>query len=314
MTPRRLDDAVIDLRSFHPQTVRRELKLAPLWACVTGGVLSTAMVLAMAWFVVGAEGVLVLGVAFSLAALWLGRSEGPVVRKLEPPAPPIDPWATVNTARGPIPSFADIPAGSFKREGHRISVSAFRMGTTAVTGEQYRRFKPKHDPDDDPTLPVVNVNWDDAKKFCAWVNKKGPSWMKGARLPTEAEWEYACRAGTTTEYWSGDGEEDLARIAWFDENADGKRHPVAEKPESPFGLFDVHGNVFEWCQDWYENYPGEDQQDPQGPKTADDRVVRGGGFFNPAFRCRSAYRDDWGPEWRFHYLGFRLVLPARAAR
>ena len=166
--------------------------------------------------------------------------------------------------------------------------------------------------------PVENVSWEDAQEFC----KK-----TGLLLPSEAQWEYACRAGTRTRYGSGDEEKDLARVGWYDGNTTTSygilgpvllrlgikpprrdHQPVAGKAANPFGLHDMHGNVWEWCEDWYGAYPNGAATDPTGPQGGTDRVIRGGSWFNPADYARSAYRFRSPPDYRFYDLGFR---PAR---
>ena len=138
----------------------------------------------------------------------------------------------------------------------------------------------------------------------------------GYRLPTEAEWEYACRAGTETRYWSGDTESDLARTGWYDANSGGKTHPVGEKrePHHPWGLLDMHGNVWEWCNDWWHpTYEHADKDrpvlDPKGPPGGFGRVFRGGSFRNDAGWARSANRGRWRPRNRSRFRGFRVVRP-----
>ena len=172
--------------------------------------------------------------------------------------------------------------------------------------------------------PASQISWNDACAFCAWLSSqeertpwyrpdsKG-NWMiaahaNGYRLPTEAEWEYACRAGTTTQYSFGDDHVELVQYGWSNKNAGGKSQPVALKLPNPFGLFDMHGNLQEWCQDahdekWYEKSP---PNDPQGP-AGSSRVIRGGGFYDHASGCRSAIRDTTSPSSRYTTLGFRIV-------
>lgn len=147
----------------------------------------------------------------------------------------------------------------------------------------------------------------------------------GYRLPTEAEWEFACRAGTTTQYWSGDKDADLLPVGWFGSNAGGRSHEVGELKPNPFGLYDVHGNLWEWVQDWWE--PGYYDQFTETPATdplgapmsaASQRVIRGGSWSHyPAHHCRASRRHVLHPPARTHDVGFRLSLvsePPRVSR
>jgi formylglycine-generating enzyme required for sulfatase activity len=127
------------------------------------------------------------------------------------------------------------------------------------------------------------------------------------RLPTEAEWEYACRAGTTTKYSFGDSESQLGDYGWYDKNSGGTTHPVGGKKPNGWGLYDMHGNVFEWCQDWYGDYPSGSTTDPTGAASGSYRVYRGGGWFLISDYCHSAYRFRLTPDYRISYLGFRVL-------
>lgn len=155
--------------------------------------------------------------------------------------------------------------------------------------------------------PVVCVSWNDANAFCYWIQLK----IGGeVRLPTEAEWEYACRAGTTTEYYSGDSESDLACVGWYEKNCNNKfhrNHPVGEKASNSWGLYDMHGNVCEWCHDWYGPYKKSRLKDPTGPTSGTERVVRGGSHFNSSCFCRSATREKAEPQDGADDIGFRIV-------
>jgi formylglycine-generating enzyme required for sulfatase activity len=155
--------------------------------------------------------------------------------------------------------------------------------------------------------PVVNVSWNDATAFSDWLSRQeGQEY----RLPTEAEWEYACRAGTTTRFSFGADEDALGQYAWYSANSKDRTHPVGEKKPNAFGLNDMHGNVWEWCWDGYDAayYQKSPAVDPRGPDPASDRVLRGGGWsYVPRF-ARSAYRNRNVPGHRSDYLGFRLAL------
>jgi formylglycine-generating enzyme required for sulfatase activity len=191
--------------------------------------------------------------------------------------------------------------GRFDGEGpqHRVILTApYLMGATPVTRAEYAAFDPAHDCPGDAEHPVTEVSWWRAALYAAWAD---------AMLPTEAQWEYACRAGTTTRFWSGDADADLARVGWYDGNSGDAAHRVAEKPANPWGLYDMHGNVFEWCADWHGTYPAETVTDPPGPPSGDDRVVRGGAFDGAARGARSAGRNGGRPGSRDHGVGFRLV-------
>jgi formylglycine-generating enzyme required for sulfatase activity len=157
--------------------------------------------------------------------------------------------------------------------------------------------------------PVVNVSWNDAKAFCDWLGgKEGKTY----RLPSEAQWEYACRAGNTTRYCFGDEESGLGEYAWYDKNSGSRTHPVGQKRPNAFGLYDVHGNVCQWCADWYDDnyYEKSPTDDPAGPSTGTDRVYRGGSRLDDARICRSAYRGKSAPGNRSDFLGFRVLVPA----
>ncbi|MEI8375858.1 MAG: formylglycine-generating enzyme family protein [Planctomycetota bacterium] len=171
--------------------------------------------------------------------------------------------------------------------------------------------------------PVVNVSWNDAEAFCKWLSKKE---SKTYRLPTEAEWEYACRAGTTTRYFSGDDPETLAKVGnvadatakakfpdwtWTIKASDGYvfTSPVGSFQPNAFGLYDMHGNAWQWCADWYgeEYYAASPASDPNGPGSGDSRVLRGGSWdFWPNF-ARSAARFGITPGDRFYLTGFRVL-------
>jgi formylglycine-generating enzyme required for sulfatase activity len=167
----------------------------------------------------------------------------------------------------------------------------------------------------DLTRPIEQVSWNDAVNYCALLTTQERdagriplNWIY--RLPTEAEWEYACRAGTTTRFYYGDdpGYANLTNYAWYFDNSDGQTHPVGELLPNAWGLYDMAGNVWEWCQDWYGPYPGGSLTDPKGPATGTYRVWRGGGWFYLGRYCRSARRFNHLPTYIYEGLGFRVVL------
>jgi len=187
----------------------------------------------------------------------------------------------------------------------------FELGVYEVTQEQYEQVMGTNpSKSKGPQNPVENVSWDDAVEFCRKLSERPEEKLAGYvyRLPTEAEWEYACRAGTTTRYSCGDSNSKLGDYASYDETSGNTTHPVGGKKPNPFGLYDMHGNVFEWCQDWHGDYPSGSMTDPTGPASGKYRVLRGGSFGNPSSDVRSATRLSDLPDSRFNDFGFR---PAR---
>jgi len=172
----------------------------------------------------------------------------------------------------------------------------------------------------DLNRPVESVSWVDATAYCnALTQRERVAGRIGTnavyRLPTEAEWECACRGWTSTRFSYGDdvGYTNLTNYAWYYDNSFGQTHPVGQKLPNPWGLYDMHGNVWEWCQDWWGDYTGGIAVDPRGPDTGSDRVIRGGGWSlwllwdRPGF-CRSAYRYPHPPDAGYVLIGFRVVL------
>jgi formylglycine-generating enzyme required for sulfatase activity len=225
-----------------------------------------------------------------------------------------------------------------------ILTQAFYMGVTEVTQRQYEtitgkipsyfaatgqnsKFAGKVADQDTGNFPVEGVTWNEAAEFCVKLSQKEdlkPFYSRngetitlvdgtGYRLPREAEWESACRAGTTTRFWMGDTESELSRAAWFSKNSRERTHLAGETKANPLGLRDMHGNAWEWVEDWwdpkyYGQFPVKPAVNPRGPATAGSlRVYRGGGFNNPATRCRSSHRDAATPTYR-GVIGFRVVL------
>ena len=187
-----------------------------------------------------------------------------------------------------------------EKPAHQVTLSEFWIGKTEITNDQYRHFDSKHQ--GDANLPAIDVSWDEAEAACKNF---------GGRLPTEAEWEYAARAGSKTAWSFGDEEKNLPEYAWYDGNSGDTLHPVAMKKPNAWGLHDMHGNVWEWVADWNAPYISGSQTNPTGPKAGDDCVLRGGAFNVPPGGLRSACRDKTRPATRDESLGFRC---ARASR
>jgi len=167
----------------------------------------------------------------------------------------------------------------------------------------------------DTNLPVDSVSWFNAANYCGKLTLRERaagriSTNSMYRLATEAEWEYACRAWTSTRFSYGDdpGYTSATNYAWYDVNSGSTTHPVGQKLPNRWGLYDMHGNLSEWCQDWYGPYPGGIALDPQGPATGSTRVTRGGLWLRPASLCRSARRAGNPPEFMLDGAGFRVVL------
>ena len=184
----------------------------------------------------------------------------------------------------------------------------FYLSATEVTQSQYQQVmgnNPSHRKG--PNKPVDMVSWNDAMKFCRKLSvEEGVEY----RLPTEAEWEYACRAGTTTAYSFGDNVSQLGKYAWYEDNSGNTTHAVGAKLPNAWGLHDMHGNVWEWCQDWYGPYGRKRVLiDPTGPAQGIFRVLRGGSFSVQPEGVRSAFRVNYAylPDYRLTLNGFRLA-------
>ena len=155
--------------------------------------------------------------------------------------------------------------------------------------------------------PAAVITWNDAMAYCQWLSDVEKATY---RLPTEAQWEYACRAGTTTQYSFGDDHQELAQFGWFKNNSELRSHAVGQKRPNAFGLYDLHGNLWEWCHDFYDEkwYEKSPTNDPTGPTFGLQHVMRGGYWPSSASTCRSAHRGRTIPANRSNHFGFRVVL------
>lgn len=194
---------------------------------------------------------------------------------------------------------------------------AYWMGIYEVTQAEYIQVigtNPSHFqtlPDSDCRRhPVERVKWQDAQQFCAKLSLFPAELAAGRtyRLPTEAEWECASRARGTKDDVGPSEIVPMEERAWFVANSLKRTHPVGEKKPNRWGIYDTNGNVWEWCQDWYEGYPAGPLVDPQGPRSSSARVYRGGSWYDEARFCRSSYRGAFDPSDRYYFLGFRVAL------
>ena len=218
-----------------------------------------------------------------------------------------------------------VPAGRFKMGSptdekgrddnetlHWVAITRpFYIGKYKMTQEQWEKVMGANPSNfKGAKNPVENVSWDGCQGFLKKLNGMGVE--EGQfRLPTEAQWEWACRAGTRTRFCSGDADESLPDYAWFDANSGNTTHPVGEKKPNAWGLFDMHGNTWEWCGDWYGESGGGwvPQHDPAGPATGSDRVLRGGSWNHSPGRCRSAFRHRVNSAyWNGGGVDLRVVL------
>ena len=247
-----------------------------------------------------------------------------------PPSPsprPLAPPFTENLPNGVTLEMVGLPAGQFlmgspdsdpdardnEKPQHQVKVNSFAIGKYPVTQAQYQavmgtnpsRFQ------NNPQNPVENVSWDDAQAFC---RKLSQITGKTYRLPTEAEWEYACRAGTTTRFYFGDDANQLGDYAWYKGNSQQTTHPVGQKKPNAWGLYDMSGNVWEWCEDdWHDNYIGAPKDGSAWLKNGNDNrsPLRGGSWYNVPANCRSAYRNfTYRPDYSLINDGFRVVCGA----
>ncbi len=193
-----------------------------------------------------------------------------------------------------------------EKPAHEVALSDYYIGETLVTQELWKAVmvnNPSNWKGDN--LPVERVSWEEAQEFIQkLIQKTGRTF----RLPTEAEWEYAARGGKNSKGYKYSGSNSIDEVAWYDGNSSGKTHPVKEKKANELGLYDMSGNVWEWCNDCYGEYSSDAQTNPQGTEKGSGRVLRGGSWFNLAGSCRVSYRNYYVPTLRNYGVGFRLVV------
>lgn len=198
-------------------------------------------------------------------------------------------------------------AESDEKPAHQVTLSSFSIGKYEVTQEEWQAVMGSNPSNfKGSKRPVENVSWEDCQDFIRKLNQ-----LTGKRfhLPTEAEWEYAARGGNRSRGYKYAGGDNLGSVAWYDDNSGDETHPVGQKSPNELGLYDMSGNVWEWCQDRFGSYSSSSQTNPTGPNSGSDRVLRGGSWLDYAWFCRSSYRSNFGtPSYRNYRLGLRLAL------
>ena len=196
-----------------------------------------------------------------------------------------------------------------EKPAHQVTVSDFQIGIYEVTQAQWQAVmgsNPSNFKGDN--LPVENVSWNDVQEFIRTLNDRT---NKQYRLPTEAEWEFAASGGNNSKGYTYSGSDNLSVVAWYRDNSEDKTHPVGTKSPNELGIYDMSGNVREWCSDWYDSYNSNAQTDPKGPSSRSHRVVRGGSWDHFARQVRVSYRNSIAPDYRTDHLGFRLACSSK---
>ena len=189
---------------------------------------------------------------------------------------------------------------------HSVTLSSYYIGKTEVTQALWQAVMGSNPSGfEGADLPVECVNWNDCQEF---IQKLNSLTGRNFRLPTEAEWEFACRGGNNSCGYKYSGSNDIDDVAWYDGNSGGKTHPVATKAPNELGIYDMSGNVYEWCSDWYGDYTANSQTNPTGPRSGEFRVGRGGCWCDYARNGRSSFRPYGVPTRRFNDQGLRLAL------
>ncbi|MDD3405556.1 MAG: SUMF1/EgtB/PvdO family nonheme iron enzyme [Paludibacteraceae bacterium] len=200
----------------------------------------------------------------------------------------------------------DAEANSYENPVHQVTLIAFTIGETEVTQalwEEVMGSNPSYFKD--PDLPVEQVSWDDCQTFLTKLNQLTG---KTFRLPTEAEWEYAARGGNKSQGYKYSGSNTIGNVAWYYDNGGSKTHAVGTKQANELGIYDMSGNVWEWCSDWYDSYSSSSQTNPTGAASGSYRVLRGGSWNYNATFCRVSLRSGYYPDGRYFSRGLRLVF------
>ncbi len=272
---------------------------------------------------------LLTGERLATPSLTIPSTTGPIVETPSPtdenlPVKKVS-WNVVNI------KMISVPVGNFQmgsdnsrdeKPMHTIALDGFEMSSTEITQKIYRIVMGEAPSgfEGNENLPVEKVSWNDVVIFCNQLSVaeglepcynlttlKCDFTKNGFRLPTEAEWEYACRAGTETEYNTGDGESSLLNAGWYKKSSDSKTHPVKQREPNAWDLYDMHGNVWEWCHDYYGKYKRISSRNPEGAQSGKYRVIRGGGYKSKTSDCRNANRQYMLPNVRHKDIGFRVV-------
>lgn len=342
------------LQRVRPATITPWLQQhSPLWPGALGVILGSGIGIGALFGITGVAG-MGLCLLVIAGALWRAWDAEPVLVGLEvKPEPQTEEIPTV-IEREPEPLFVEqldmveLPGGTFlmgspdsdreafdnEKPQHQVTIAAFAISRYPITRQLYREIvgaapEQWERNKGEQNLPANYVSWFDAARFCnALSTQVGLSpcyridgdnveWNRqaeGYRLPTEVEWEYACRAGATSKRFFGDDPHELGDYAWFSDNSGGRVHPVGEKKPNPWDLHDMIGNVWEWCWDWFADYLSNATQtiaDPTGPEHGNSRVLRGGSWGSVPWFLWSAFRFWFWPEFRHVVVGFRCVRAPR---
>jgi formylglycine-generating enzyme required for sulfatase activity len=261
-----------------------------------------------------ARGEAIPALVLALAAAWVCQT-GCEKRNSSPPNPATN-SAGAAIELVPLTNMVLIKPGTFVRIRQPVTITReFWLGKHEVTQGEYAALMGKNPShfQGDSNRPVEKLTYFDAQAYCAAVSARErqagrlPTGYE-YRLPSEAEWEYACRAGTTNQFSFGDDPQGTDAFAWTSENSESTTHPVGLKRPNPWGLYDMHGNVWEWCRDWFAPYPTNPAVDPVGPASGKLKIFRGGGWNQEIQFARSANRFGMSPSNGIHFVGFRLAL------